>query len=103
MVGDVLGWKLGFELGFELEIGNELGDSLGSTLGEELGCTDGVQVMTRLSVPELLTATKIPSPYATPAHWLSVADIRLVHTMPLGDVMTRLSNPGPQSLTATKM
>eukprot|EP00613_Pedinella_sp_CCMP2098_P061446 CAMPEP_0171992310 /NCGR_PEP_ID=MMETSP0993-20121228/277876_1 /TAXON_ID=483369 /ORGANISM="non described non described, Strain CCMP2098" /LENGTH=60 /DNA_ID=CAMNT_0012645355 /DNA_START=285 /DNA_END=467 /DNA_ORIENTATION=- len=57
--------------------------------------------MTRLPVPEALTATKVPLPYVTPRQPLSAADARLVHAMPSGEVMTRLSVP--ESLTTTKM
>ena len=39
-------------------------------------------VITRLPVPESLTATNKPLPYATSSHTLSAADVRLVQVMP---------------------
>ena len=56
-------------------------------------------VITRLPTPELATATKNPSPYATDSHPSSEALVRLVHVMPSGDVITRL--PVPLIATAT--
>ena len=56
-------------------------------------------VITRLPVPDVLTATNKPLPYVTPRQMLSAAEERLVQVVPSGLVITRL--PVPLLLTAT--
>ena len=57
-------------------------------------------VMTRSPVPLAETATKVLFPKTTEFQLLSEADVRDVHVVPSGLVITRL--PTPESLTATK-
>ena len=57
------------------------------------------EVITRLPVPSLLTATNKPLPYVTEYHWLPAAELRLVQVIPSGLVITRLFVP--VILTAT--
>ncbi len=57
-------------------------------------------VITRLPVPEVATATKRLLPKVTLFQLLSTIETRLVHTMPSGEVITRF--PVPEVATATK-
>ena len=51
-----------------------------------------------MTLKSVLTATKVPSPYATAAQELLEAAARAVQVMPSGLVMTRVE---PSLLTAT--
>ena len=57
-------------------------------------------VITRLPLPFVATATKRPLTYVTEVHGLLAADVWIVHVIPSGLVITRLSEP--LVATATK-
>jgi hypothetical protein len=56
------------------------------------------EVITRLPAPVIPTATNRPLAYVTLSHRLSAADVRLVHVIPSGLVITR--SPAPDCATA---
>ncbi len=55
-----------------------------------LGANTSALVITRLFTPEVATATNNPLPYVTPYQSLSAAEVRIVHVIPSGLVITRL-------------
>jgi hypothetical protein len=58
------------------------------------------EVITRLPVPLLATATKRPSPYATDFHSLLAAEVREVHTSKAFAVVTPI-NEIPEAISKT--